>query len=157
NHLPMNKFVILSKTSLTRFGKILLASLILCLSSDAARSQLPPLTTVSGSPRLPGKFVWADLVTDDVLTAQKFYSALFGWSFYDHGGYIIGRNDDRPLCGMFQRPRPKDRAAEPRWFGYISVANVERVQRAVMKAGGRVLAAPQKMPDRGEQAVFADP
>jgi len=119
--------------------------------------QLPPLTTVSGSPRLPGKFVWADLVTDDVLTAQKFYSELFGWKFYDYGGYFIGRNDDRPLCGMFQRPRPKDRVAGPRWFGYISVGNVERAQRAVTKAGGRVLAAPKKMPKRGEQAVFADP
>jgi hypothetical protein len=43
----------------------------------------------SGSPRLPGKFVWADLVTDDVLVAQRFYTALFGWKFYDYGGYII--------------------------------------------------------------------
>ncbi len=118
---------------------------------------LPPLTTASGNPRLPGKFVWADLVTDDVLTAQKFYSDLFGWAFYDYGGYIIGRNDDRPLCGMFQRPRPKDRVAEPRWFGYLSVGNVERAQRAVTKAGGRVLAEPKKMAKRGEQAVFADP
>jgi predicted enzyme related to lactoylglutathione lyase len=117
---------------------------------------LPPLTTVQGSPRLPGKFVWADLVTDDALVAQKFYSALFGWSFYDYGGYFIGMNDDRPLCGMFQRPRPKDRVAEPRWFGYISVASVQRAQRAVVKAGGRVLAAPKTMSKRGEQAVFAD-
>jgi predicted enzyme related to lactoylglutathione lyase len=118
---------------------------------------LPPLSTVSGSPRLPGKFVWADLVTDDVLTAQKFYSALFGWTFNDYGGYIIGRNDDRPLCGMFQRPRPADQPqARPRWFGYLSVANVEKARTAVLKAGGRELAAPKKMPDRGEQAVFAD-
>src|SRR5262249_43700841 len=65
--------------------------------------------------------------------------------------------DGRPLCGMFQRPRPKDRVAEPRWFGYISVASVGRAQDAVTKAGGRVLAAPQKIPKRGEQAVFADP
>src|SRR6185436_17978977 len=63
----------------------------------------------------------------------------------------------RPLCGMFQRPRPKDRVAEPRWFGYISVGSVERAQGAVTKAGGRVLASPKKMSKRGEQAVFADP
>jgi uncharacterized protein len=118
---------------------------------------LPPLTTVPGSPRLPGKFVWADLVTDDALVAQKFYTAVFGWTFYDYGGYFIGRNDDRPLCGMFQRPRPKDRVAEPRWFGYISVSNIEKARRAVTKAGGRVLADPKKMPKRGEQAVLADP
>lgn len=144
------------RTPLNRLGNCLLVAFLLCLSREVARSQLPPLTTVSGSPRLPGKFVWADLVTDDVLTAQKFYTGLFGWTFYDYGGYIVGRNEDRPLCGMFQRPRPKDRVAQPRWFGYISVGSVERAQRAVMKAGGQVLAAPQKMPKRGEQVVFAD-
>jgi len=121
-------------------------------------SALPPLTTASGNPRLPGKFVWADLVTDDALVAQKFYTAMFGWKVYDYGGYFIGFSDDRPLCGMFQRPRPKDHAdAKPRWFGYISVGSVEKARRAVTQAGGRVLAEPKKLPKRGEQAVFADP
>jgi predicted enzyme related to lactoylglutathione lyase len=73
------------------------------------------------------------------------------------GSYVIASNDERPLCGLFQRPRPKDRVAEPRWFGYISVDTVGRAQRTVVNAGGRVLAAPQQMPKRGEQAVFADP
>ena len=118
---------------------------------------LPPLTTVSGSPRLPGKFVWADLVTDDVPVARKFYAQLFGWQFWDMGNYTIALNDERPLCGMFQRLRPKDRVAEPRWFGYISVASVDRAAQAVTKAGGRVLAAPRQMPKRGDQAEFADP
>jgi len=127
------------------------------VSTDSPPPVLPPLTTVSGNPRLPGKFVWADLVTDDVPAARKFYAQLFGWRFQEAGNYSIALNDDRPLCGMFQRPRPKDRSAEPRWFGYISVPSVARAQRAVTKAGGRVLAAPQKMPKRGEQAVFADP
>jgi len=118
---------------------------------------LPPLTTVSGSPRLPGKFVWADLVTDDVAAAQKFYAQLFGWTFQNLDGYAIAAHDERPLCGMFQRAKPADASAKPRWFGYLSVANVARAEQAVTKAGGKVLAAPIKMPDRGEQAVFADP
>ena len=142
-------------------ASLLLAAMALlsCTSQTFAAGPppLPPLTTVSGNPRLPGKFVWADLVTDDALAAQKFYTALFGWKFYDYGGYLVGMNDDRPLCGMLQRPQPKDRVAEPRWFGYLSVGSVEGAQRAVTKAGGRVLAAPKKMPKRGEQAVFADP
>ena len=127
------------------------AILMLCSASALAgqTSELPPLTTASGNPRLPGKFVWADLVTDDVPAARKFYAQLFGWRFGDMGSYTIAFNDDRPLCGMFQRPRPKDRAAEPRWFGYISVVSVDRAERAVTKAGGRVLATPQKMPKRG--------
>ena len=144
--------------------RVMLASLVtLMLATTAGFAQetrppvLPPLTTVPDSPRLPGKFVWADLVTDDVSVAQKFYSALFGWSFSDYGGYVIGKNDDRPVCGMFQRPRPADQSqARPRWIGYISVVNVDKARREVLKAGGRELAAPKKMPDRGEQAVFAD-
>jgi predicted enzyme related to lactoylglutathione lyase len=74
------------------------------------------------------------------------------------GNYVIAANDERPLCGMFQRPRPADRPeAKPRWFGYLSVANVEKARRAVTKAGGRVLAAPHKLPQRGEQAILVDP
>src|SRR5215471_18271613 len=49
----------------------------------------PPLTSVSGNPRLPGKFVWADLVTDDVPAARKFYGSLFGWTFREIGNYSI--------------------------------------------------------------------
>jgi predicted enzyme related to lactoylglutathione lyase len=122
-----------------------------------AAPPLPPLTSVPNSPRLPGKFVWADLVTDDVPAAQKFYSQMFGWKFWDYGGYLIALNDQRPLAGMFQRPRPKDKPAEPRWFAYLSVASVAKATRAATNNGGRVLSAAQQMPKRGEQAVFADP
>lgn len=126
--------------------------------ATAAPPPLPPLTSVPNNPRLPGKFVWADLVTDNVPTAVKFYAQLFGWTFRDYGGYLIAANDERPLCGLFQRPRPQAQAdAKPRWIGYISVPSVERAQKAVTQAGGRVLAAPGKYPKRGEQAVFADP
>lgn len=136
-----------------------LTGAVLCgCSLLTAVAALPPLTTVSGSPRLPGKFVWADLVTDDVPAARKFYAQLFGWTFRDLGNYTIAGNAERPLAGLFQLERPKDRPeAKPRWFAYISVPNVERAQKAVTKAGGRVVAAAKKIPDRGEQAVFADP
>ena len=134
------------------------AGAALTSSWAADTPELPPLTSVSGSPRLPGKFVWADLVTDDVAAARKFYAQLFGWTFRDLGGYAIAANDERPLGGLFQRPRPAGQdSAKPRWLGYLSVSNVERAQKAVTKAGGRVLAAPGKYPKRGEQAVFADP
>ncbi len=124
----------------------------------AETSPLPPLTLATGSPRLPGKFVWADLATDDVPKASAFYGGLFGWTFQDFGGYLISANDDRPLCGLFQRERPKDKPdASPRWFGYISVRHVEKAARAVTEAGGKVVTPPRKFSQRGEQAVFRDP
>jgi predicted enzyme related to lactoylglutathione lyase len=128
-----------------------------CSSNPPEPPPLPPLSTVSGSGRLPGKFVWADLVTDNAAAARKFYSTMFGWAFEDYGDYVVGKNQDRPLCGIIQRPRPEDRTAEPRWFGYISVKSVGRAGRAATEAGGRMLLKPEDMPDRGEQAVFADP
>jgi uncharacterized protein len=135
-------------------GVILLAVTAVAHAGD---TELPPLTTVENGHRLPGKFVWADLVTDDVPKARDFYAQLFGWQFWDVGNYSIALNQDRPLAGMFQKPRPPDDPkAKPRWLGYISVANVSKAERAVAKAGGRVLAAPKVFPKRGEQAVFAD-
>ncbi len=137
------------------------AALTLLLGAGAAvdaapEPRVPPLSTAGGD-RLPGKFVWADLVTDDVPAARKFYGQLFGWTYTDLGGYTIARNQDRPLAGLLLRPRPEGTAAKPRWLGYISVPDVRKAERAVREAGGKVLAAPQKYPDRGEQAVFADP
>jgi len=60
------------------------------------------------------------------------------------------------MCGVFQHARPKDKPGQPRWFGYISVSNVEKAEKAVSKAGGRTIAPAKKFPKRGEQAVFAD-
>ena len=125
-------------------------------STDETPTELPPLSNVSGSPRLPGKFVWADLVTDDVPAARKFYSQLFGWTFRTVGDYVVVCNDDRPLGGMFQRPRPNDQSARPRWFGYISVSSVARAKKTVVASGGKIFLEPQQVPNRGEQAVFAD-
>ena len=123
----------------------------------AAETELPPLTTAENNPRLPGKFIWADLVTDDVAKARNFYAQVFGWQFWGMGGYIVAMNDGQPLAGMFQKPRPaNDPKAKPRWFGYISVPSVSKAARAVTKAGGRVLAPVKDFPQRGEQAVFAD-
>lgn len=122
----------------------------------AGNAELPPLTTVSGSPRLTGKFVWADLVTDDVPAARKFYVSMFGWTFRDVGDYSIAAKDERPLAGMFQRARPADRPAQPRWIGYMSVSSVTEAQGRVTRGGGKVLAEPRNYPKRGDQAVFAD-
>lgn len=130
--------------------------LVAMAGTGVGQTGLPPLGDGART-RLPGKFVWVDLVTHDVPAATKFYGSLFGWTFQNVGDYVVVRNDGRPVAGMFRRPRPADPSAKPRWFGYISVDNVERVQSTVTKAGGRVLAHPRRLAGRGDQAVFADP
>ena len=145
---------------------LILATLSLTLACRGIAQEtrppvLPALTTVPGSPRLPGKFIWADLATDDVAAARDFYGKLFGWKFRVSGpgpeAYTIALSDERPLGGMVQVKPRAGTNGNPRWVGYISVPSVARAQRAVLKAGGKELLAPKKLPKRGEQAVFADP
>jgi hypothetical protein len=149
--------------NISRIGGRLLAGSLLAWGAiqplPAAESPtLPPLTTVKGSPRLPGKFVWADLVTDDIPQARKFYSGLLGWNFREVGNYSIAYNAERPVAGIFAMKRPADKPdAKPRWLGYVSVNQVSKAVRTVEAKGGRVLAAPKKIPHRGEQAICADP
>jgi predicted enzyme related to lactoylglutathione lyase len=81
---------------------------------------------------------------------------LFGWSFRDVGGYAIATNNGRPVCGLLQRERPTNRPAKPRWISFISVPSVAEAQKQALARGALVRAAPQKFPQRGEQAVFAD-
>ncbi len=119
--------------------------------------ELPPLTSVEGTPRLPGKWVWADLVTDNVPVAVKFYGDLFGWTFGSIGNYVVAMNADRPMGGMFQRPKPTESDVRPRWFAYLSVRSLREAEKDVRRLGGRVLIPPKPAPKRGEQAVFADP
>lgn len=129
-----------------------------CPLRAADGKPLPALTKEAAAPRLPGKFVWADLVTDNVAAARSFYGGMFGWTFRSHGDYLLASNGGHPLAGMIQRQRPANRPnATPRWFGYLSVADVDRAQHAVTEAGGRVVMAPKEFPARGRQAVFADP
>lgn len=145
---------------LGKFARVWLAIAMMapaCFGFADEPPPLPPISTVDDSPHLPGKFVWADLVTDDVPAAKNFYSGLFGWKFSDYGGYLVGKNDDRPLCGIFYRPRPADKSAKPRWFGYLSVSNVKRAVKTATGLGAKLLAPAKKLPDRGEQAVFTDP
>jgi len=75
------------------------------------------------------------------------------------GNYSIGLNEERPLCGMFQRPRPKDRPAPTAVVRVQSPARVSKEHRKMpiktrwpCSGGGS-----SKFPKRGEQAVFADP
>ena len=46
----------------------------------AAPIDFPPLTDGATAAHLPGKVVWADLVTPNLAGAEAFYTGLFGWN-----------------------------------------------------------------------------
>lgn len=126
----------LMKRSLTRSilgGALLITSLV---AGEAPK--FPPLTTVSGSPRLVGKFIWADLVTDDVAAARKFYGALFGWTWLDYGGDYD--HDDivvTPPGGLERPVHPEQPIARPSTPRPTPMPSIPSTPRPVARPSGR--------------------
>ena len=88
---------------------IVLGGLPGCTSTDiASRGSLE----LSDEP-LIGKFVWHDLITDDVGAARGFYGGLFGWDFEDTTGprgtdYTVITASGRYVGGIVGLADPAD-------------------------------------------------
>jgi predicted enzyme related to lactoylglutathione lyase len=107
--------------------------------------------------RFPGKLVWADLVTDDALAAQRFFQAWLGWEFRAHGDVSLILKDGRMLGGIRQRPRPEGATVRPRWVSYVSVRDVNGMSQRIITTGGKQLVPDQSDAVIGDFAVLADP
>jgi len=143
----------------------LFAAALLAASAGAATPTpyWPPITEAPTQHRNPGRFVWADLVTNDVGLAVEFYGATFGWTFETYGDatddrltYTLVFAEGRPIGGMVFHQRAEE-AKAARWVALISVADTAVAARKVTQAGGKLLVGPRTLGERGEVAVFADP
>jgi predicted enzyme related to lactoylglutathione lyase len=138
----------------------LMFSVFVAVSVRAAAPELPPLNDPPTNTRLPGKFVWVDLVTPDVDRAEAFYGKLFGWTFRKIGNgdsaYTLAFLGEEPMGGVVQLIAKPGERKQARWIGFISVPNVSEAQRLVLSQGGKVLVSARSLPRRGDLAVFAD-
>jgi predicted enzyme related to lactoylglutathione lyase len=121
---------------------------------------LPALTDPPSGEHHVGKVIWTDLVTPDLNDAKRFYGALFGWTFRDVQGdsqYALALLDDRPVAGLFQKPLASKQTEQPTWLTFLAVRDVDAAQKATLKHGGKVISQPHTYPQRGRQALLADP
>ncbi len=112
----------------------------------------------SGDPR----FVWYELMTDDPDAATQFYAEVVGWTVTDAGmpdmAYSIFATDAGPVGGLMAIPDEASAAgAEPVWFGYVGVDDVDAMASRIEAAGGRVHRAPDDIPGVGRFAMVSDP
>ncbi len=119
----------------------------------------PALVDPASGQHHVGKVIWADLVTPDLAAARRFYGDLFGWSFRDvtPAGYAVAYTGSHPVAGIVQRAMPHGAPKQPAWLTFLAVRDVAVAKRAVLKGGGTLLAETRNYPNRGTQAVFADP
>jgi predicted enzyme related to lactoylglutathione lyase len=127
----------------------------------AAPFDLPPLVQPANAEHHVGKVIWVDLVTPDLAGSKRFYSGLFGWTFRDvhvgEKGYAVASLDGRPVAGLLQRPVPAGERRRPAWLAFIAVRDVDAAKRTALEHGAKVVFEPRTFPQRGRQAVFADP
>jgi predicted enzyme related to lactoylglutathione lyase len=140
----------------------LLLSAVLTLAPLAAGAPvLPPVNDASTGIALTGKFVWFDLVTDQIDASRRFYADLFGWDIGQVGSaperYSVVTHNGRRIGGMLQRQPPRGASAGARWIGLISVPNVIQATQYTQARGGKVLVGPVELPQRGAHALLRDP
>jgi len=94
----------------------------------------PPITEPPTSQYAPGKWVWAELFTEDVKAAVRFYGKAFDWSFKEFPaargpGYTLALSEGEPVGGLLQRDHSHEKERGSRWLGMISVPDVKAAAR----------------------------
>lgn len=127
----------------------------------AAPLRLPPIVQPASSEHHVGKIIFQELVTPDLAAAKRFYGGLLGWNFRDieTGGikYAEAFMAGRPVAGMIQKDLPRGEQRTPAWLTFISVKDVDAAKSVAAANGAKVLLEPRLIPERGREAVFADP
>jgi predicted enzyme related to lactoylglutathione lyase len=109
----------------------------------------------------PGKFIWFDLVTDDLAAARDFYAAVFSWRFRAVEGapasYTVIEHAGRNIAGMMEHKAPPDSARGARWLSLISVSDPGQAVSYVEQQGGTVIVPMKAIAGRGTHVLFRDP
>ncbi len=140
-----------------------LAGAVLLLSGGCttAGPRWPAISDAPTDVHIQGRWVWADLIADNVDTEKTFYGEVFGWQFESQGTgthiYTLARADGRPVAGIvhFAKPAAAERSA--RWLPLMSVSDAARAAEQAAASGGRIIVPAKDLPGRGKASVLADP
>ncbi len=108
------------------------------------------------------RFMWYELLTTDARGAERFYTAVVGWSVEKMGegadAYTLYNAGRGGVAGMptLAGGEPLPRAGA-NWDGYIGVPDVDDHARRVAAAGGKVHLEPHDIPGVGRSSMVEDP
>ena len=104
----------------------------------------------------PGALCWAELDTTDTKSAEKFYTALFGWGAKVSPEYTEWQRGGQSIGGMMTIPKEWG-PVPPNWLVYFMVNNVDESVKKATSSGGTVIVPPMDIPKTGRFAVIQDP
>ena len=142
-----------------------LLAVLLCVACAvpvmAAPVHLPAIVEPPSQEHRIGKLIFVQLVTPDIAAAKQFYGELFGWTFRDiqAGGtkYAEAFLDGRLLAEIIHKQVPASEHRQPAWLSFFAVGDIDAARKVALQHGAKVLFEPHSVPDRGREAVFADP
>ena len=148
-----------------RFLKQALLVAFICTVSAmpamAAPIVLPPVVEPVSQEQHIGKIIFVELATPDLAASKRFYGELLGWTFKDiqsgETEYSEAFHHGFPVAGLIHKELPADEHRQPAWLSFFSVRDVNAVTSIAVQNGAKVLFEPHDIPNRGEEAVIADP
>lgn len=144
------------KTRIFLVSAALLIGIVGCTTTD--RADLSGMSFTDEP--LKGKFVWNDLITEDMAAAKSFYGGVFDWQFEDvpqrdGSDYVVARSGNVYVAGILSATAAPDQEIA-RWLPYVSVNDVDMaVDRSI--AAGATVAATARNVNLGRVAAIIDP
>jgi predicted enzyme related to lactoylglutathione lyase len=150
-------------------SSILIAGLLLgamaaqgASAREPGASTFPKVAAVSKSATnayLPGKAIWVDLVTTDVVAAATFYQQVFGWDFnyLADNTYADASYQGRPVGSITVYDDDEASAGDAQWLVSFSSSDIDAAISRIGKAGGKVLKGPLDLDGRGRLVLISDP
>jgi predicted enzyme related to lactoylglutathione lyase len=113
---------------------------------------------MTDSPR--GKVLWYELLTTDMKAAEKFYTAVVGWTVAPFDGSpqpydLWMRGDGQPMGGVMAIPDGMH--FPPHWAMYVGVPKLEDAVSQIERLGGKSLSPVIDVPNVGRMRTMLDP
>jgi predicted enzyme related to lactoylglutathione lyase len=107
-----------------------------------------------------GAMCWTELMTPDTKAAERFYSAIFGWTTElidtsEDSSYTIFKVGNTRVGGMMARP-PRLKDVPPHWLTYFAVSDCDATATKAGNLGAKSLMPPTDIPNIGRFAVCQD-
>lgn len=105
------------------------------------------------------RFVWYELVTNDIDAGLAFYRHVLGWQTQEVPGadprYVMLLAGGKPVGGAMTLPAGMD--GGPFWLGYVHAPDIDAQVARFRQAGGAVHRGPWQIMDVGRIALVSDP
>ena len=107
-----------------------------------------------------GRPLWYELLTTDMKAAEKFYTAVVGWSTAPFEGApqpydLLMRPDGESVGGVMNIPPGMN--FPPHWVMYIGVPKLEEAVSRIERMGGSALSPVIDVPSVGRMRTMKDP